>query len=155
MFNLNFEWKLVKGVEQGPSLEPGSSQELALVLMKEDLLAIQHCLIEGAPFVLFTHFKGILPKGPYLPCVSMAGRALFAGYPRFRQRQNGHNLADDIFKFIFLNENVKILMKISLKFFSKVLIDNIPGLVEIMAYQQPGDKPLSESMIWNQLNTMI
>ena len=27
--------------------------------------------------------KGILPKGPYLPCVSMAGRALLAGYPRY------------------------------------------------------------------------
>ena len=26
--------------------------------------------------------EGILPKGPYLPCVSMAGRALLAGYPR-------------------------------------------------------------------------
>ena len=25
-------------------------------------------------------FEGILPKGPYLPCVSMAGRALLAGY---------------------------------------------------------------------------
>ena len=28
------------------------------------------------------HVEGILPKGPYLPCVSMAGRALLAGYPR-------------------------------------------------------------------------
>ena len=28
-------------------------------------------------------FEGILPKGPYLPCVSMAGRALLAGYHRF------------------------------------------------------------------------
>ena len=26
------------------------------------------------------YIEGILPKGPYLPCVSMAGRALFAGY---------------------------------------------------------------------------
>ena len=25
-------------------------------------------------------FEGILPKGPYLPCLSMAGRALLAGY---------------------------------------------------------------------------
>ena len=25
---------------------------------------------------------GILPKGPYLPCISMAGRALLAGYPQ-------------------------------------------------------------------------
>ena len=29
------------------------------------------------------HILGILPKGPYLPCVSMAGRALLAGYPRY------------------------------------------------------------------------
>ena len=27
--------------------------------------------------------EGILPKGPYLPCVSMAGRALLAGYHRY------------------------------------------------------------------------
>ena len=26
------------------------------------------------------HIEGILRKGPYLPCVSMAGRALLAGY---------------------------------------------------------------------------
>ena len=29
------------------------------------------------------YIEGILPKGPYLPCVSMAGRALLAGYPRY------------------------------------------------------------------------
>ena len=29
------------------------------------------------------HIDGILPKGPYLPCVSMAGRALLAGYHRY------------------------------------------------------------------------
>ena len=31
----------------------------------------------------YSHIEGILPKGPYLPCVSMAGRALLAGYPRY------------------------------------------------------------------------
>ena len=31
------------------------------------------------------HFEGILPKEPYLPCVSMAGKALLAGYRRFKQ----------------------------------------------------------------------
>ena len=35
-----------------------------------------------------THFEGILPKGPYLPCVSMAGRALLAGYHRFSKWKN-------------------------------------------------------------------
>ena len=29
------------------------------------------------------HIEGILPKGPYLPCVSLAGRALLAGYHRY------------------------------------------------------------------------
>ena len=29
-----------------------------------------------------TYIEGILPKGPYLPCESMAGRALLAGYHR-------------------------------------------------------------------------
>ena len=29
------------------------------------------------------HIEGILPKGPYPPCLRMAGRALLAGYPRY------------------------------------------------------------------------
>ena len=37
--------------------------------------------------------------------------------------------ADDIFKIIFLNENVRISIQISLKFVSKAQIDNIPALV--------------------------
>ena len=28
------------------------------------------------------YIEGILPKGPYLPCLRMADRALLAGYPR-------------------------------------------------------------------------
>ena len=35
-----------------------------------------------------TYIEGILPKGPYLPCVSMAGRALLAGYPRIMDTDN-------------------------------------------------------------------
>ena len=31
-----------------------------------------------------THIDGILLEGPYLPCVSMAGRALLAGYHRHK-----------------------------------------------------------------------
>ena len=61
--------------------------------------------------------------------------------------QNGRYFADDILKSIFLNENVWISLKISLKFVPKVRIDNIPALVQIMARCRPGDKPLSEPMI--------
>ena len=64
-----------------------------------------------------------------------------------RPRQNGRDFADDIFKRIFLNENVLISLKISLKFVPKGLINNIPALVQIMACRRPGDKPLSEPML--------
>ena len=64
-----------------------------------------------------------------------------------RPRQNGRHFADDIFKCIFLNENVWISIKISLKFVPKGPINNIPALVQIMAWRRPGDKPLSEPMM--------
>ena len=54
--------------------------------------------------------------------------------------------ADDIFKRIFVNENVCISIKISLKFVPKGSINNIAALVQIMAWCRPGDKPLSEPM---------
>ena len=46
-----------------------------------------------------------------------------------------------------MNENVWILIKISLKFVPKGPINNIPALVQIMAWRQTGDKPLSEPMM--------
>ena len=64
-----------------------------------------------------------------------------------RPRQNGRDFSDNTFKHIFLNENVKTLIKISLKFVPKGPIDNIPALVQIMTWRRPGDKPLSEPMM--------
>ena len=64
-----------------------------------------------------------------------------------RPRQNGRHFTDDVFKRIFLNENVWILLKISLKFVPKGLINNIPSLVQVMAWRRPGDKPLSGPML--------
>ena len=60
-----------------------------------------------------------------------------------RLRQNGRHFADDIFKGIFLNENVWNPIKFSLK----GPINNIPELVQITAWRRPGDKPSSELMI--------
>ena len=61
--------------------------------------------------------------------------------------QHGRHFTDDTFKRIFLNENVIISMKISLKFVPKGPINNIPALVQIMTRRRPGDKPLSEAMM--------
>ena len=52
-----------------------------------------------------------------------------------------------VFKCIFLNGNVWISLKISLKFVPKVPINNIPALVPILAWRRSGDKPLFEPMM--------
>ena len=79
----------------------------------------------------------------------------FATWPAFtkyfintmRPRPNVRHYADNTFKCIFSREKVEILINISLKYVPMVLIDNILSLVQIMAWRQPGDKPLSEAMI--------
>ena len=62
-------------------------------------------------------------------------------------RQNGREFPDDISKYIFLNENSWIAIEISLKFVPKGPNNNIPSLVQIMAWRRSGDKPLSEPMM--------
>ena len=64
-----------------------------------------------------------------------------------RPGQDGRYIPDDIFECIFFNENVKISIKISLKFVLKGPINIIPALVQIMAWRRPGDKPLSEPIM--------
>ena len=79
------------------------------------------------------------------------GYLCFAVFNALRPRQNGRHFADDTFKRIFMNENVRISINISLKFVPKGIINNIPVLVQIMAWRRPGDKPLSETMMVNLL----
>ena len=72
---------------------------------------------------------------------------LLSSLNTLRQRQNGRHFADDTFNRIFVNENARISIKFSLKFVPKGPVNNIPALVQIMAWRRPGDKPLSESMM--------
>ena len=53
-----------------------------------------------------------------------------------RLRQNGRHFSDDILKWIFVNENAWISIKISLEFVSRGPINNIPSLVHIMSWRQ-------------------
>ena len=57
------------------------------------------------------------------------------------------HFGDDAFKRIFLNEIVWISIEISLKFIPKDPINNIPALVQKMAWRRQGDKPLSEPIM--------
>ena len=64
-----------------------------------------------------------------------------------RQRQYGRHFAEDIFKYIILNENVWMLIQVLLNFIPKGPINNIPALSQIMAWRPIGDKPLYETML--------
>ena len=68
-----------------------------------------------------------------------------------RPRQNGCHFTHVTLKRISFNENVRILLKVSLKLVPRGPINYIPSMVQIMAWRRPGDKPLSESMMVNLL----
>ena len=73
-----------------------------------------------------------------------SGKLSYLVINTLRQKQNGQRFAEDIFKGIFLNENLQISINISLKCVPEGQINNIPPLVEVMAWRRPGNKPLSE-----------
>ena len=62
-------------------------------------------------------------------------------------RQNSSHIANGIFKYTLLNENVLISLKISLKSVLKFHINNFQALLQIMAWHLLGFKPLSEPMM--------
>ena len=60
-----------------------------------------------------------------------------------RQKRNRRHSADVIFKCTFLNANELISIKILLKCIPKDPINSIPALVQIMAWNRLGDKPIN------------
>ena len=94
--------------------------------------------------VMFTDIKPNSLHLPYWITWWEGGRWMFK---TLRPRQNVRQFADDTFKRILYNGNVRNSIKISLKFVPKVPINNITALVQMMAWPGPHDKPLSEPMM--------
>ena len=124
-------------------------------------MATKNCIGYFALNITFGHFIWILHWAPYIPLLDLCEvpdcKRVNTGHLKrdqtvfntLRPTQNGRYFADDTFKPIFLNKNIRIAIKISLKFVPKGRINNIPSLVQIMALRRPGDKPLSEPMMVN------
>ena len=117
------------------------SMFVVLVLVKKcpSLLCMHRCMARlvkpSIPSWSYTDGE-IRPLGPnLLTCII---------FNSLRPRPNRRHFADDIFKCIFENESEWTSPRISLKFVPKDRINNIPALVQIMAWRRPGDKPLSE-----------
>ena len=56
-------------------------------------------------------------------------------------------LSFDIFKCIFFNEEIRISLKISLRFVPEGSIDYKSAMVQVMAWCRTDDKPLPEWML--------
>ena len=100
------------------------------------------CNIHKKKTTLFFPLKNLKKKIVFLTYQSLKNKFQHIG-----AEQNGHEFPYDIFKCIFLNENIWISINDSLKFVPKGRIKNIPALVQIMAWCRSGDKPLSEPMM--------
>ena len=88
-----------------------------------------------------------IPRGQWVRFVDVSLLFAVSLVNSLRPRQNGRYFADDTFKRILLNENVRIWIKNSLKFVPKGPINNNPALVQIMAWRRSGDKLLSEPVM--------
>ena len=69
-----------------------------------------------------------------LPASSLQSRLVNT----LRPRQHGHHFPDNICKCIFFNEKYKFAINISLKFVPRGPVNNIPALVQVMAWRRPG-----------------
>ena len=106
----------------------------SIVISHEGLLSIENYITQDCVILLM-----LLPLFAILSSAAGAN-ILWLG-------QNVGHFPDDIFKCIFVNENVWIPIKISLKFVPEGPINNIPALIQIMAWRRSGDKPLSEPVV--------
>ena len=70
-------------------------------------------------------------------------------------RQNGRHFADDILKYIFMNEKSCILIKNSLFFLLRVQLAITQHWFYMMAWRRPGDEPLSEPILSRFIDAYI
>ena len=111
-----------------------------MVAWRQSELIVEYCL--------YAHVQWVVRK--FCHCSNMLYLLIQLIIPHINTlgpKRNQQHFADDIFKRIFFNENVWISINISLKFDPKGPINNIPALVQIMAWRRSGDKPLSEPMM--------
>ena len=106
-------------------------------------MEVRHSI--GIPKTLYYH--SVRVRVSNLSCEAIAnllnntysGICSYTVFNISRPRQNRRHYADDNFKCIILNKNVRISIK---EFIFKGPINNISQLVWIMVWRRPWDKPL-------------
>ena len=105
-----------------------------------------HKLVGNADLIALSTVNWWFQESGPVDKLSFATVAIFKMHKRISPGQIATNLTDDIFKYIFLNENYRIPIQLTLKFVPRTPIDNTPSLVRVMAWRRTGDKPVPEPM---------
>ena len=87
---------------------------------------------------------------PKIPCMMLAS-TMSAIFNTLRSKQNGRHFAGDISLFMFLYENCCIWIKMSLKIVTKILFNNMPALLQIIAWHQRRLAGLYLNQWWRSL----
>ena len=95
--------------------------------MLSDILQNMPCMSASQTFFVHTDFVALKLMSNEVNILVLIHRG------RGNMAANLH-FADNILKWIFLNENIRILMKLSLKFVPNVPINNKPALVQIISW---------------------
>ena len=131
---LSVEWWLNNNVDSSPL--SWCVPELAITGLENGWSPIRRQAIIGTNYDFSLITRPVRHRGTNLSEILIKWHCHWQQF-RFNTlgpRQNDRHLVDDLFKCIFLNENVWIRIKISLKFIPKVTINNIPASVKIMAW---------------------
>ena len=121
----------VRGLHRGPVNSPHKWPVTRKMFPFDDVIIIPVSIVQWrhvATWIWQSSDQVITPPK------ALGDRMLF--FNTLRPRQNGGLSADDTFKGIFVNENKRISIKISLKFVPKGPFNNIPALVLIMAWRR-------------------
>ena len=108
-----------------------------------------HCKIGCRQYI------GICQAGEVCNLKCMVSMIVTSSFNSSSPGLNGHHFTDNICRSIFVNEKIWILIKNWLKFVPKGPIDNDTALVQIMAWRQIGDKPLSKLMLTRFTNVTL
>ena len=130
---------------------------LTIFIINRYLCSPYLCILCHFKFCISGDFSWVTPVPGFqlkCPLAKLINLPPFLLVNTLRLRQTGSRFSHDIFKRIFLNEKVWILIKISLKVIPKGPVNYIPALVQIMAWCLLGDKPLSEPMMISLLTYM-
>ena len=129
--------------------------KLEYVYLPNNLCISCHISIPGATTICNCGSPGWFPMGGWIWtlwgtlwafCTAVKTKThIFTGkFNTLRLKQDGRHFTDYIFKSPLLKENYCKLIKLSLKFVPRGLINNTPALVQIIVWRRTGPKSLLE-----------